>query len=62
MTFQATYETGWHATVKDDDRQHAQMRFAQMGRGERFEMRRVEDAKHQVWGRDEDDDYTDDEQ
>jgi len=63
MTFQATYTSGWHATVVADTLTAARQRFQQTGRGERFALALLSEAQaavlHHVWGRDEDDDYED---
>lgn len=60
QTYQATYETGWHATVRAGSMDEARQRCTQTGRGEPFALRAVAAATYQVWGRDADDDYEED--
>lgn len=58
QTYTATYETGWHATLKDETMEAARTRFLAMGRGEA--VAQIEMAGTlRVWGRDEDDEYAD---
>ena len=56
--YQATYETGWRASVKDTSEAAARKRLKQTGRGERFTMKAVNDSAFAVFGNDADDDYT----
>lgn len=57
QTYEATYETGWRASVRDDNARSARRRLRQMGRGERFTM--TAGGSFNVWGNDSDDDYED---
>lgn len=56
-TYEATFRSGWKATVRDASAAAARKRFRQSGRGERFTMTATDAAKHRVWGFDGDDDY-----
>lgn len=56
-TYQATYETGWHAMVRAESVREARQRLRMTGRGEKFSMARVDGAVFAVWGSDEDDTY-----
>ena len=57
QTYIATYETGWHATVRDETTASAARRFEQMGRGERYSL--AVGGTYVVWGRDADTEYED---
>lgn len=54
-TYTGVYASGWRATVRATNRTDAQRRLQQTGRGERFHL--ILGGTHQVWGRDEDDEY-----
>lgn len=57
MTYTATFKSGWRATVVAESRDEAKRRLAMTGRGEKFTL--SDGGAHNVWGRDEDDDYED---
>lgn len=58
LTFKCTYADNSKATVKEVDAKTARKRFEQMGRGVRIRnIEIVSSAAHQVFGKDEDDDY-----
>ncbi len=59
-TFKCTFVDGSTATLKDETRLAAQKRFAQIGRGVKVKsVKEVSASQHQVWGKDEDDNYED---
>lgn len=58
-TYEATFASGWRATVREADAAGAHRRFLQTGRGEAFRVAATSADRHSVWGRDEDDDYED---
>jgi hypothetical protein len=55
-TYEATFATGWKATVRETSIKEARKRLRITGRGERFTVKAT--AKpHAIWGFDGDDDY-----
>jgi hypothetical protein len=56
-TYEATFATGWKATVKETSAAEARKRFRTTGRGERFTLKPTAKV-HAIWGFDSDDDYT----
>lgn len=57
QTYTATYETGWHATLRAESLAEARRRARLTGRGEAYRLAVVAARALQVWGRDADDDY-----
>lgn len=55
-TWTGTYASGWHATVRAESLPEARRRLRITGRGERCTV--TAGGTYTVWGRDEDDDYT----